>query len=887
MSGISIHWYWLQRLGISISSITLFWSNCSLAQITPDTTLPINSNITTEGNTSIIEIGTQAGSNLFHSFQEFSVPTGSTAFFKNPTDVQNIISRVTGGSVSNIDGLIRANGTANLFLINPNGIIFGQNARLDIGGSFVGSTANSLKFANGFEFSATAPQTTPLLTINVPIGLQFRGNVGDIRVQGIGGRASSEEGLGLRVPSGKTLALVGGNVILEGAFLNAPKGRIELGSVTGANLVNLNQTNQGWTLNYQNTSNFRNIQISRSLINITPEEDSSIQSQQETGAISIRASQLDLERASVLRANTFTSSRGGDISINVQRLIMRGGASVVTQVFDTGSGGDLLINASESVELIGTPVGFPIDTVLLTQTYGAGKAGLLTITTPVLLLQDQVLVSAAAEKGSTGDAGDLTINTGEFLIRDGAIVDNGTFGTGKGGNLTVKANKIQVIGRAADGQRSAIGASAQAGSTGDGGDLNINTNELLIQNGAQVATATFGAGKGGNLTVKANTVQVFGNPTVGVRGGSFLSTQATPGSTGDAGDMTISTGKLLVQDGAQVATATFGAGKGGNLTIKADTVQLIGRSPIGGASGIFSSAESSSSGTAGNLTINTRELLIQDRAGVFVRSRGIGNAGNLTIDASIVGLNNGTLTADTRSVNTDRNQPQATITLRVKDLILLRRNSNITANAAGENVIGGDVNIDTKFLAAAENSDITATSDDFRGGRVRIKAISIFGTQFRNERTLESDITARGKTPELSGSIELNTPDVDPSRGLVELPVNLVDASQQITQGCTPRRVQSNSFVVTGRGGMPLSPSEPLRQRAVITQWVTLNEEIENERDAQAKPTLAANQQPIVEAQGWIVDERGDVQLVAQVANEMRIQESGVRSQNRFCNGGS
>ena len=682
MSGISIHWYWLQGLGITISSTTVFWSNCSLAQITPDTTLPINSNITTEGNTRIIERGTQAGSNLFHSFQEFSVPTSGTAFFNNPTNIQNIISRVTGGSVSNIDGLIRANATANLFLINPNGIIFGQNARLDIGGSFVGSTANRLKFADGFEFSATAPQKTPLLTINIPTGLQFGENPGDIRVQGISGQLSSEEGQGLRVPLGKTLALVGGNVTIERAFLNAPGGRIELGSVTGVNQVNLNQTHQGWTLNYQNVSNFRDIQIFRSFVNITPEEDSNIQSQQESSAISFRASQLNLE-TSVIRANTFTSAPGGNVSINVQQLIMKGGASIVTQVFDTGSGGDLTINALDSVELIGTPVEFPIDTILSTQTSGAGKAGSVTINTPVLVLKDRATISAT----------------------------------------------------------------------------------------------------------------------------------------------------------------TFGVGK------------------------------------AGNLIINTRELLVKDRAGMFVRSRGIGNAGSLIINASSVHLDNGTLTANTRSINTDPNQTQATITLRVKDLVLLRRNSNITADATGENVIGGDVNIDTKFLVASENSDITATSNDFRGGRVRVKAIGIFGTQSQNERTSASDITARGKTPELSGSIELNTPDVDPSRGLVELPVNLVDASQQIAQGCTPRRGQSNSFVVTGRGGMPLSPSEPLRQRAVITQWVTLDEEIGNETNTQAKTTLAENQQPIVEAQRWLVDKRGDVQLVAQqVLNEMRIQESGVIS---------
>ncbi|MEA5506960.1 S-layer family protein [Halotia wernerae UHCC 0503] len=880
-----IYWYWLRGLGITISSLPIFWSNYSLAQITPDTTLPSNSNVRQEGNTTIIEAGTKAGSNLFHSFQEFSVLTGGTAFFNNPTDVQNIISRVTGGSVSNIDGLIRANGTANLFLINPHGIIFGQNARLDIGGSFVGSTANSLKFADGFDFSATAPQTTPLLTINTPIGLQFAGNSGDIRVQGISGLRSSDEGLGLRVPSGKTLALVGGNVTIEGAFLNAPGGRIELGSVTGVNQVNLNQTNQGWTLNYQNANNLGNIQISRSFVDIAIERDSSIQSQQERGAISIQASQLDVKGTSVVRASTFTSAPSGNISINVQRLIIQEGASVITQVSGTGLGGNLTINASESVQLIGTDPDFPFPTFLSTETDGAAKAGSLTINTPVLLLQDYALISAATF--DTEDAGDLTINTDELLIQNGAAVDTGTFGAGKGGNLNITANKIQVIGRDANGRRSTINASAETGSTGDAGDLNINTSELLIRDGAQVATATFGAGKGGNLTVKADTVQLFGNPTVGVRGSSFLSTQAAEGSAKDAGDMTISTDELLVRDGAQVNTVTFGAGKGGNLTIKADTVQLIGQSPIGRPSGISTSAEFSASGTAGNLTMNTRELLIQDKAGVFVRSQGTGNAGNLTLDASFVRLNNGTLTADTRSVNTDPNQPQATITLRVKDLILLRRNSNITANATGENVIGGDINIDTKFLAAAENSDITATSDDFRGGRVRIKAMGIFGTQSRNESTSESDITARGKTPELSGTIELNTIDVDLSRGLVELPTNLVDASQQIAQSCIPRRGESNSFVVTGRGGMPLSPSEPLRQRAVVTQWVTLDEGIENETHTQAKPTLAEKQQPIIEAQGWVIDERGDVQLVAQVPNEMKIQKSGVRSQNKFCPAGS
>lgn len=256
-----------------ISSLVLcLHVNIAEAQIQPDGTLPSNTRVTSNGNTFLIENGTRVGGNLFHSFSEFSVPTGGEAFFNNALDIQNVINRVTGKNISNINGLIRANGTANLFLINPNGIIFGPNAQLNIGGSFIGSTASSIKFADGSTFSATNPSAPPLLTINVPIGLQFGSNPGRIINQS---QATSlvplppidtpipiPSNVGLQVQPEKTLALVGGDLIFNNGNLTAYQGNILLGSVASPGLVSFIPTPTGLAFDYADIQNFGNIELS-------------------------------------------------------------------------------------------------------------------------------------------------------------------------------------------------------------------------------------------------------------------------------------------------------------------------------------------------------------------------------------------------------------------------------------------------------------------------------------------------------------------------------------------------------------------------------------------------------------------------------------------------
>ncbi|KAB8331699.1 filamentous hemagglutinin N-terminal domain-containing protein [Scytonema tolypothrichoides VB-61278] len=766
---------WSKGLGVAIGSAIAFSANCAfctlcssqaIAQITPDTTLPNNSRVTTQNNIRIIQGGTQAGSNLFHSFEQFSVPTGTTAYFQNALDIQNIISRVTGKSISNIDGTLRANGTANLFLINSNGIIFGPNASLNIGGSFVASTASSLNFADGIKFSGTEPQTTPLLTVSVPIGLQFGATAASIRNQSqVLDGASISNPIGLKVQPGKTLALVGGDIVQQGGSLTAPGGRIELGSVASNSLVSLNPTNQGWVLGYEGVQNFQNIQLIQRTVD-----------------------------GSNIRTLVNTSSQDGSGSIQVQ---------------------------GKSVELIG---------------------GLVLVIT---------------QNGGVTDGQDITITARKLIVRDGAQVSTATVGEGRGGNLTVNASEsVELIGSFTTPNNRFSALFSTTFAAGKAGDITINTRNLRIQDGAKVS----------------------------VNAGGFRERQST------------------------FTLLTPGTGKGGNLNVNAsESVEVIGRSVTGSPSSLF--ASTNGSGDAGKVTITTGQLIVQDRATVTVSSevpkdviylgnpRNLGKAGELNISARSILLDNqGKLTSET-----DTGQG-GDINLQVRDLLLLRRNSQISTNAGKVQAIGdgGNITINAPngFIVAKpkENSDITANAFTSSGGRVQINATGLFGiaarsredlarqlgtndpTKLNPQNLLTNDITAISQTnPTLNGVVKINTPDIDVNRGLINLPVE--PEEPRLVQGCDAGVAQNQSeFIITGRGGIPSNPREILRSNNVQVDWVSLGEDANslsgtssretsrrrNREDAKKNKNVNPPADEIVEAQGWVVDSNGDVILVAQ-----------------------
>ncbi|OKH48906.1 hypothetical protein NIES2101_21465 [Calothrix sp. HK-06] len=261
-------------------------------------------------------------------------------------------------------------------------------------------------------------------------------------------------------------------------------------------------------------------------------------------------------------------------------------------------------------------------------------------------------------------------------------------------------------------------------------------------------------------------------------------------------------------------------------------------------------------------------LMVRSGAKVAARSQGSGNAGNFTANAPSIRLDNKAIfTADTQSINIDPKQEQATITLNTEGLIL-RRGSNITTNAKRENVIGGNININTGVLAAFENSDIGANSTDGRGGNIKIKTQGIFGTQFRNTSSINSDITATGASSQLSGNVEISQPDIDATSGILELPVDVADASRLIVQGCLAYK--GNSFIITGRGGLPPLPNSLGRSNLALgVNWV------ENRVSQQPRDTIKHNnilrypiysyvkQNQIVEASSLQINQKGEVLLTA------------------------
>jgi filamentous hemagglutinin family protein len=904
------------RLGIGLigisSAITCLKGDRLLAQLRPiaDTAPERNlQTIVSPLNPRIDQItgGTRPGNgaNVFHSFAEFNIDTGRGAYFENPANVTNIISRVTGNNVSQILGTLGvgipgARGAANLFLINPNGIIFGQGARLNVGGSFVATTANALQFPDGNIFSASAPNNpAPTLTVN-PSAF-FYNQIANQQAR----RIEVQNGANLFVGFAgvqANLLLVGGDVLINGGKLQGASGsQIQIGGFTGTGSVGLIVNNTRLSLNTPITEvTGANISLNNAVINLGTRS-------KDAGNIFLLGSNISLTGDTKLSTSTFGSGKAGLIFLFAENkvsldnsalfstaeagssgnsggiLIEAGTVSLNTSKLDTtnnGSGiaGAMIIRGYDQVALVNSEV---VSKSINTNTNAFGVINLEAKQGSVSLRNSSI----STTNFGSGYAGDITISASDqvSITEKSSIFSRGNFGRiliGKSDDLNsitdytafypIFSPKVVTIDQA---NLNTDNSSFQGAGAIDAGAITIRANEKIsITNASEITSSTFREGDAGAVLVEVKQGSVFlDNSRVfsTVEGGGF----------GDGGNILVEANSLVLNNGAQLQTLVRGipnnnnqpAGQGdaGAVTvIVGDSVKINGRNQEGFPSAIFSTIEAGSIGTGGDIDITAKSLYLNNGGLVSVDNRGLGEAGDITITLreDLLMQNGSNIKATTFSGQ------GGDVDITARDLFVLTRNSDITTQAGsfpggGD---GGNIRINTQYLfgVPTDNNNIIAQAFNGNGGNIYITASKLYKIDERSDDFLTTnDITASSKGGGVDGLVRNNVLNTDPTQGLTNLPVDAVDPSRLIAQRCAVRSRtspnQENKFTVTQRGGLPPNPNEMLQNESVVTNWVTLD-------SAEAKPSANAPKTPLskstqyIEAQGWVINEQGEVILTAQ-----------------------
>ncbi|WP_019507269.1 filamentous hemagglutinin N-terminal domain-containing protein [Pleurocapsa sp. PCC 7319] len=834
--------------------------NPATAQVVPDGTT--NTTVDAEGNNITINDGDRAGNNLFHSFQDFSVPDGGSALFNNEQAIENIFSRVTGGNISNIDGILGANGSANLFLVNPAGIIFGENASLSVGGSFYGTSADSILFEDG-EFSATDLNNSPLLTINAPIGLSFRDNPGDII-----NRSTSNNDRALTVNAGESISLIGGNVTLNGGQILAPGARVNLGGLTATGTIELDN-NGGFSFPEN---------VARGNVSITNSSRIFVASDG-GGSVKIDARNFELASDSFIAGGIANdvgtpNAQAGDIIINATEDVVidatesNGSTTINNSNFGVGNAGNVDINARN--------ISFVDGGAITSFSNGLGNSGNITLTATedinfdgifqnqtsgivnsLLILQDND--SGVAEQ--TGIPGTTNIIARNLTLTNGAQISSINSGVGDSGNINIDViDSININGEGEllrdDGTsrliNSEITTSVFGSGTGNTGDVNISTNNLSLTNGGAVSSDSFGRGNAGDINIAAQTINIDGlgrfqeivddsGQVSRLASQSSISSEtlSTLGSTiiddgivaeGNGGTITINTDSLSITNGGDISTNIGGIGNAGDIEITAKTIDLDGQgffeivdnsgqiSPLGVVSSISSEVVSDpnssiiSQGNGGNITINTNSLSLTNGASVDAGISGMGNGGNIVINAQENTLIQGT----------------GTSTLNGETINLSSGISALLGVGAVGN--GGNVEINTVRLSVIDDASISVTTlGEGNAGNLIIEAPD--SIELLNDSSILANV-AENATGN-SGEVDINT-------GNLSISDNSQIQTASIGTGEAGNlRIDANSINLDNMAG--IDASTPIGNGGNITLNVTEDITLSNNSLISAEASNEAN----------------------------------------------
>jgi filamentous hemagglutinin family protein len=715
-------------------------------------------------------LGTTSGTNLFHSFQTFNINSGESATFTGASNITNVISRVTGGKNSTIDGTLRSQvGNADFYFINPAGVVFGKDAKLDVPASFYASTANNLKFKDAVNYSAVDLKNN---TLSVSTPEQF--GMLDANVQN--NNLLNVDGAKLEVNAKQTLGLASENIqIRNNAKLNAPDGKILIAS-----------NNQA--------------EITGSLVNA----DGNGQ-----GNIVVSAQELTIENSIVTASNigeTNMKSTDG-VEITTANLNLIDHSQIRSTSYDAGAGGNVNINASGNINVKN-------GSVISSHSLADGKGGVVNINTGSLNLDgkeqsdtDFTGIAANSNPNSTAQAGQVKVQANSVNIENGAQMNSSTFGEGDANSVTVTAKNITIDGKGSA-FATGIGSNANPDSSGHAGNIVIKSDNISISNGGTINSMTFSSGDAGSVQLDAKTVAIDGqnnkNKVTGI-------SSDTNGSSGNAGKVTLNAKQLTIKNTGTISSSTMGSGQGGSVQVNADTVEINGK---GSEDNLFTGILSNAVGTgnAGNVSVKANTLALTEKGRIASNTYGNGNGGDVNVQAKNVSINGNNSSVYTGiASNTYNNGDAGTVTLNATD-INVENAGRITTNTRGQGKAGNlvvnaeNITIDAKNslylagIAAAASPESTGQI-----GNVDVAATNKLVIKNGGQISVQNRATVEHPETITAGTISIKAGDVYLNNGLINAQsTGNVDASNiraQILRGLWMNNSGITMQAKSGNGG--------------------------------------------------------------------------------------
>ncbi|MDM8560611.1 filamentous hemagglutinin N-terminal domain-containing protein, partial [Candidatus Parabeggiatoa sp. HSG14] len=775
------------------------------------------------------DLGSQLDGNLFHSFQDFNLNSLESATFSGPNNVQNILSRVTGGNPSNIDGLIRSTiPNADMYFMNPYGIMFGPNAQLDVQGSFHASTADYLRLGNDGRFDVRNPSDS-LLTVEPVEAFGFLDAPAPISIQRHGQvtKEFAENTVGLSVPEGKTLSLIGGNIeigngtfykkengyIIRTSTLLAPSGRINLSSVASKGEVKLDKD----FVDVSSFAKFADISLNDySIIEVNGEGG---------GKIFIRGGQMTMDLWSNLDAETKGDINGALIDIHVDNLSVSNRSEVAART--KGKGTDILIkiqandfatfykkgyikvstyDKNEGAGDAGTivieapKVSFAEMSGIYSSTVGSGNAGDVIIRASKLfsIENDSSILVSVFSSSTGGNAGTITIEAKDILMTEGSNITTSTYGIGKGGQIDIVASgKVTLSGVNENGFVGGIFSDSNPGAMvkdiaafnskafdNDAGSIVLKAKELVLEKGAIISSSSISregkkSGKGGDITllvdgtITLDGINLHGESHEGLGSGIYVRSLGINAKS--AGNIKIEAKALNLIDGAVISSTTDSHVSGGNINIKVED-----NLSVSGDSTHFTLKEPLASQINFKTEFPEAKQNYMSTSGIYSNSESSANnagiAGNIVVNANTVNLTNGGFISTSA-----QNSGGGFINMNTPNLLLLEKGS-ITTSVHGGIGDGGNINIVNPRFTVLNQAYIVAQADEGHGGDIHLKSEKFITSP-------DSLISASSRLG-IDGEVKIDSPTIDMNAFLVVLPAGFVEAQ---LRKCTIEKIENPS----------------------------------------------------------------------------------------------